>query len=88
MTNKEIRTAVRLSRQVRKYRNVIKGHHLVEITTQLGIELDQNVFKNSSSFDSAFNGTFDLGKNIQSRFSRVLELEAFVRSLIILFLWR
>lgn len=88
VSGKEIRTVLKLSRQARKYRNVIKGHHLLEIVSQLGIEFDHSVFKNSPSFDAGYSGNFDIGKNIQTRFPRVLELEAFIRSLIILFLWR
>jgi len=37
VTNKEIRTVTKLSRQVRKYRKVIKAHHLLTIASQLGI---------------------------------------------------
>lgn len=88
VTNKEIRTAVRLSRQVRKYRNVIKGHHLLEIVRELGIQIDENIFRSSPDFNSSFVGTLDIGKNLQSRLWRVLEVESFVRTLIVLFLWR
>lgn len=58
VTNKEIRTANRLSRQVRKYRNVIKAHHLAQIVAQLGIEFNTGLLKDSKTFDSNFNGTF------------------------------
>jgi hypothetical protein len=44
--------------------------------------------KDSSSFDPNFTGTFELNKNLQSKFSKTLELEAFIKILLILFLWR
>jgi 26S proteasome regulatory subunit N3 len=88
VANREIRTAVRLSRQVRKYRNIIKAHHLLQITTQLGIEFNETLLRNSSTFDPNFTGTFDLSKPLSAKFNKVLEIEAFVRCLIILFLWR
>lgn len=72
VTNKETRTAIRLSRQVRKYRNIIQAHHLLQITSQLGIEFNESLLRNSSSFDSNFKGTFDVGKSLQSKFTKVI----------------
>lgn len=83
VTNREIRTAIRLSRHVRKYRNVIQAHHLLQIVSVLGIEFNENLLKNSKSYDPKFAGTFDLSKSLQAKFSKVLEIEAFVKILII-----
>ena len=40
VANKELRTAVKLSRQARKYRNVIEGHHLLQVVNHLGITVN------------------------------------------------
>lgn len=74
MTNKELRTAVRLARQVRKFRNVIDGHHLLAIASHLSIPVKENLLKSSPTFKSDFKETFDLGKQIQGKFSKSLEL--------------
>lgn len=72
MANKEIRTAIRLSRQVRKYRNAIQGHHLLQIIHHLGIEFNESALRNSAGFDPAFTGTFELSKSLLSKVPKVL----------------
>ena len=88
VANKELRTAVKLSRQARKYRNVIQGHHLLQVVSHLGITVNESLFKNSSGFNAEFTGTFDLGKSLQSKVSKVIELEAFVKVLLVQFFWK
>lgn len=73
---------------MRKYRNVIKGHHLLQIVQALGIEFNESLLRNSAGFDPAFNEKFELSKSLLAKFPKVLEVEAFIRILIILFLWR
>lgn len=88
MANKELRTAVKLSRQARKYRNVIEGHHLLQVVNHLGITVNESLFKNAAGFKAEFTGTFDLGKSLQSKVLKVIELEAFIKVLLIQFFWK
>ena len=88
ITNKELRTTTKLSRQVRKYRNIIQGHHLLKISQYLNLNLRHDILESSKNFNPDFDGTFDLGKALQGRVSKVLELECFIKILFILFLWR
>ena len=88
VANKELRTAVKLSRQARKYRNVIQGHHLLQVVNHLGLTVNEALFTNSKDFNAEFKGTFDLGKGLQGKVSKVIELEAFIKVLLVQFLWR
>jgi hypothetical protein len=88
VTNKELKTTTKLSRQVRKYRNIIQGHHLLKISNYFGFALRHDLLEGSSNYNPSFEGSFDLGKVLQARTLKTLELEAFIKILFILFFWR
>lgn len=54
VTNKELRTAVRLSRQVRKFRDIIDGHHLLALSSHLGLTVHENLLQASSTYKKDF----------------------------------
>ena len=88
MTNKELRTANRLARQVRKFRNIIDGHHLLAIATHLKFGVKEDLLKNSPTFKTDFTESFELSKQLQSKVNKVLELEGFIKILYLVFFWR
>ena len=51
INNKETRTISRITKNVKKYRNIIKGHHLNALYECLGWEVPQSI-KNSSGYNS------------------------------------
>lgn len=74
ITNKELRITHRLSRQVRKYRNIIQGHHLLKISNHLNLNLRQDILESSKNYNADFDGNFDLGKTLQGKVNKILEL--------------
>lgn len=88
VANKELRSAIKLSRQARKYKNVAQGHHLLQVANHLNLGANESLFKNSANFNAEFSEPFDLGKSLQGKFSKVIELEAFVKVLLIQYFWR
>lgn len=87
LTNKETRTISRITKNVRKYRNVIRPHHLCAVLEALGWEVPSSL-RTSPHFSSDFSEKLELGKNLITRVSKVLELECFVRILLVQIWWR
>ena len=74
MANKELRTINKLSRQVRKYRNIIQAHHLLKISNYFNLNLRHDLLTSSKNYNPDFEGTFDIGKVLQARTLKTLEL--------------
>lgn len=88
VSNKETRTVSKLTRLVRKYRNVIQPHHMLKIVQATGVQCDQELLKRCKGFNSEFNENFEISKVFQAKINKVLELESFLKILLILIYWR
>ena len=53
VNNKETRTISRITKNVKKYRNIIRGHHLAALYECLGFDLPSSI-KNSPDYRSDF----------------------------------
>jgi hypothetical protein len=51
LNNKETRTITRITKNIRKYRNVIRGHHLNAVFEALGWDVPASL-KQSSQYSS------------------------------------
>ena len=87
VNNKETRTISRITKNVRKYRNVIQGHHLAALFESIGFELPESI-KRSPGYKSDFAEKLELNKNLATRITKTLELEAFVKIFLVQIWWR
>ena len=87
INNKETRTIARITKNVRKYRHVIKGHHLSALYEALGFDVPESV-RRSKDYNHDFSEKVELNKNLASRIAKTFELEGFVRILLVQLWWR
>lgn len=87
VANKETRAIARITKNVRKYKKVIASHHVIAVFEGLGFELPLSI-KLSPSLNEAFTEKFELSKTLAARVSKTLELEAFVKMLLVALLWK
>ena len=73
VSNKETRTITRITKNIRKYRNVIKPHHIAALYEAVGFPLPESI-KNSPHFSQEFTEKLELNKNVVARISKTLEL--------------
>lgn len=71
VNNKETRTISRITKNVRKYRNVIQGHHLNALFESIGFELPESI-KRSPGYKSDFTEKLELNKNLSGRIAKTL----------------
>lgn len=72
---------------MRKYKKVIAAHHVVALYESLGLDIPA-AMRNSPSFSSAFSEKLELSKSLAARVVKTLELEGFVKLLLIEVLWK
>lgn len=58
------------------------------MATSLSLGVNESLFKSSPKFKQDFTETFSLGKSLQAKLGQTIELEAFIKVLLIQFLWR
>ena len=57
---------------MKKYRNIIQGHHLLKISNYLGLNIRHDLLESSKNYNPTFDGIFDLGKSLQGRVFKTL----------------
>lgn len=87
VANKETRTIAKITKNVRKYKRVIAPHHIIALYESLSLEVPASV-RTLPSFNPAFTEKLELNKNLAGRVVKTLELEGFVRVLLIEVLWK
>lgn len=87
INNKETRTISRITKNIRKYRNVIKGHHLNALYECLGFDVPESI-KLSTQYNAEFSEKIELNKNLITRIVKTMELEGFVKLFLIQIWWR
>ena len=86
---KETRTVSKLTKYVRKFRNVIQAHHVLAIAEFVNeVDLQKNLLKRSKNFNESFAEKFEINKATLARISKTLELEIFLRLFVVQLLWR
>ena len=61
---------------------------MLQVVNHIGITVNENLFTSSTGFNPEFTGTFDLGKTLQAKVSKVIELEVFIKLLLVQFFWK
>ncbi len=87
VTNKETRTIAKITKNVRKYKRVIAPHHVIALYEALSVDVPPTL-RTLPSFNPAFTERLELSKNLIGRIAKTLELEGFVRLLLIEVLWK
>ena len=71
ITNKETRTISRITKNVRRFRNVIKPHHVIALFDAVSFTYPSSI-KQSPKFMADFSEKVDLNKNLVSRIQKTL----------------
>lgn len=87
VVNKETRIIARITKNVRKYKKVIAAHHVIALFEALGLEVPL-ALRSSPNINTSYSEKLELSKNLISKIFKTLELEGFVRILLIEVLWK
>ena len=87
MANKEGRQITRVLKTVRRYRSVIKPHHLERLFKVLlpSVNIPFNTFE---GYSTEFKETFDLPKSVLAKLAKIPEVEYYLRTLVVILLFR
>lgn len=78
----------KITKNVRKYRNVIKSHHIIAIFEAVNLDVKPVELQRFKDFNSSFNEKFDINKTLAGKIQKNLELEVFIKILLVQILWR